>query len=104
MTANIPVTTADQVARVERLKQMTPDKNAGLVVYLASDAASGVTGQIFSTRMNEILLFSQTRPVRSVHRDGGWTPEAVRDHAMPALAASFTALDRSQDVFAWDPV
>lgn len=104
MTANIPATTPDQIARVERLQKMTPEKNAALAVFLASDAAKGVTGQIFSTRMNEILIFNHTRPIRSVHRDGGWTPETVRDHAMPALAASFTALDRSQDVFCWDPV
>jgi NAD(P)-dependent dehydrogenase (short-subunit alcohol dehydrogenase family) len=104
MTANIPAVTPDQMARVERLKQMTPEKNAPLAVFLASDEAAEVTGQIFSTRMNEIVLFGQTRPVRSVHRDGGWTPESVRDHAIPALQSSFAALDRSQDVFSWDPV
>lgn len=104
MTENIPATTPDQIARVERLRKMTPEKNAALAVYLASDAAKGVTGQIFSTRMNEIFLFSHTRPVRSVHRDGGWTAETVRDHAMPSLAASFVPLDRSQDVFSWDPI
>jgi NAD(P)-dependent dehydrogenase (short-subunit alcohol dehydrogenase family) len=104
MTANIPATTPDQIARVKRLQQMTPEKNAALAVYLASDAAAGVTGQIFAARMNEIFLFNQMRPVRSVHRDGGWTPEAVRDQAMPALKSSFVALDRSQDAFSWDPV
>jgi len=57
-------------------------------VFLASDAAAHVTGQIFATRMNEILLFGQTRSIRSVHRDGGWTPEAIRDHAMPAFVPS----------------
>ena len=104
MTANIPATTPDQIARIERLQKMTPEKNAALAVFLASDAAKDVTGQIFSTRMNEIFLFSQARPIRSVHRDGGWTPDTVRDQAMPALAGSFVSLDRSQDVFSWDPV
>lgn len=104
MTGNIPATTPDQIARVEKLKQMTPDKNAALAVFLGSDAAVNVSGQIFATRKNEIILMSQSRPVRSVHRDGGWTPETVRDHAVPALAPSFLPLDRSQDVFAWDPV
>ena len=46
-----------------------------------------------------------TRPVRSVHRGGdGWTPEAVVEHALPALAASFYPLDVSADVFTWDPI
>jgi len=104
MTDNIPATTPDQISRVEKLKLMTPDKNAPLAVFLGSDAASGVNGQVFTTRNNEIFLMGQSRPLRSVQRDGGWTPEGIRDHAFPALAPSFYALDRSQDVFAWDPV
>lgn len=104
MTGNIPATTPDQIERVERLKQMTPDKNVPLAVFLASDDAAGVSGQVFATRMNEILLMSQSRPLRSVQRDSGWTPESVRDHAVPALSAAFFGLDRSQDVFSWDPI
>jgi len=104
MTQNIPATTPDQAERVERLKQMTPDKNVPLAVYLASDAAKHVSGQIFAVRKNEILLMGQSRPLRSVQRDEGWTAELIRDHAAPALAPAFYPLDRSQDVFSWDPV
>lgn len=104
MTGNIPASTPDQIERVERLKQMTPEKNVPLAVYLASDAARDVTGQIFAVRKNEILLMGQSRPLRSVQRDAGWTAETVRDHAIPALAPTFYALDRSQDVFSWDPI
>jgi NAD(P)-dependent dehydrogenase (short-subunit alcohol dehydrogenase family) len=103
MTGNIPTETPDQLARVEKLKLMTPEKNAPLVVALASDYASAVTGQIFAVRRNEIVLMSQSRPLRSVQRDGGWTPALVRDHAFPALLPSMLPLDRSQDVFTWDP-
>jgi NAD(P)-dependent dehydrogenase (short-subunit alcohol dehydrogenase family) len=104
MTGNIPTATPDQLARVEKLKLMTPDKNAPLVVALASDYANAITGQIFAVRRNEILIMGQSRPLRSVQRDAGWTPELVRDHAFPALMPSMLPLDRSQDVFAWDPV
>jgi len=104
MTESIPATTPDQIARVENLKKMTPEKNAPLAVYLASDAAAKVNGQVFAVRMNEILLMSQTRPLRSVHSGDGWTPETIRDHASPALSSQFYPLDRSQDVFSWDPV
>ena len=104
MTSNIPASTPDQIERVERLKQMTPEKNVPLAVFLASDAASAVTGQIFAVRKNEILLMGQSRPLRSVQRDAGWTAESIRDHAAPALAPAYYRLDRSQDVFSWDPV
>lgn len=104
MTSSIPAETAEQQARVARLQQMTPEKNAPLAVFLASEMASHVNGQVFGTRMNEIYLFSQPRPVRSVHRSEGWTPQAIAEHGMPALSGSFVPLDRSQDAISWDPV
>ena len=103
MIGSIPTENAEQQARVEKMKVMQTAKIAPLAVYLASDEARDVSGQIFSVRANEIFLMSQNRPLRSVHRDGGWTPEAVASHAIPALRAHFYALDRSQDVFSWDP-
>ncbi|MFH1872422.1 MAG: SDR family NAD(P)-dependent oxidoreductase [Pseudomonadota bacterium] len=104
MIGAIPTDTPEQQARVERIKQMTPAKIAPVAVYLAGDAAAEVNGQIFAVRNNEIFLISQPRPVRSVQRSEGWTPQSVADHAMPALKASFFDLERSGDVFCWDPV
>ena len=104
MTSSIPAETPEQKARVAKLEQMTPDKNAPLAVFLASDAAVGVTGQVFASRHNELFLLSQNRPVRSVHRGEGWTPALVAEHGMPGLQASFVPLDRSADVFSWDPM
>ena len=104
MIGTIPDDTPEQQARLEKIKQMKPEHQAPLAVYLASDAAEGVTGQIFGVRMNEIFLFNQHRPIRSVHRSEGWTPETIADHMRPALEASFTPQDRSADVFSWDPI
>jgi len=104
MIGSIPTETEDQKARVEKLKSMQTAKIAPLAVYLASDAAQHVTGQIFAVRANEIFLMSQSRPLRSVHRAEGWTPESIAEHAIPAMKAHFYALDRSQDVFSWDPL
>ncbi len=104
MIGSIPTETEEEKARVERIKQMTPAKIAPIAVYLGSDAAKEVNGQIFAVRNNEIFLISQPRPVRSVHRSEGWTPETVAEHAMPALKSSFFELERSGDVFTWDPI
>jgi NAD(P)-dependent dehydrogenase (short-subunit alcohol dehydrogenase family) len=104
MIGSIPAETPDQRERVEKLKSMQTAKIAPLAVYLASDAAQEVSGQVFAVRANEIFLMSQNRPLRSVHRDGGWTPESIATHAIPALRAHFYALERSQDVFSWDPL
>ena len=104
MPSSIPAEPPEQKARVAKLQQMTPEKNAPMAVYLASEAAAHVTGQVFATRHNEIFLMSQSRPLRSVQRGEGWTPELIAEHGMPALKASLLPLDRSPDVFAWDPV
>jgi len=104
MIGSIPVNSPEQQARVEKLRQMTPAKIAPMVAFLGSDAAADVSGQIFGVRNNEIFLFSQPRPVRSVQRSEGWTPEAIAEHALPALEKSFYDLDVSADVFSWDPV
>jgi len=104
MIGSIPTETADQQARVEKLKSMETAKIAPLAVFLASEKAGEVTGQIFAVRANELFLMSQNRPLRSVHRAEGWTPESIAAHGMPALRPSFYPLERSQDVFGWDPI
>ena len=104
MIGSIPTDTPEQKARVEKLKSLETSKIAPLAVCLAADAAADVTGQIFAVRANEIFLFGQNRPLRSVHRSEGWTPETVAAHALPALRAQFYALDCSLDVFSWDPI
>ena len=104
MIGTIPSDTPEQQARLAKLKTMETNKIAPLAVYLASDEAKDVSGQIFAVRANEIFLMGQSRPIRSVHRAEGWTPQTVASQAMPARQASFYALDRSADVFSWDPV
>jgi NAD(P)-dependent dehydrogenase (short-subunit alcohol dehydrogenase family) len=104
MIDSIPATTPEQQRRVDGLKKLVPEKVAPFVVALCADAASDVTGQIFAVRNNEIFLFSQPRPIRNAHRGEGWTPESVLETALPMLRAAFSPLDRSSDVFTWDPV
>jgi NAD(P)-dependent dehydrogenase (short-subunit alcohol dehydrogenase family) len=104
MVQSIPTEDEKEKARVERASQVTPEKVAPLVVYLASDQADGITGQILSARNNEIYLFNANRPIRTLHRSDGWTPQRLAEQLKGAFATSFTPLERSQDVFSWDPV
>lgn len=104
MIGSIPSETPEQQARLDKLKAMEPGKIAPFVAYLVSDLAKDVSGQVFAVRANEIFLMSQSRPLRSVHADGGWSIESIAERAIPAMQANFYPLDRSQDVFSWDPV
>ena len=104
MTSSIPANTDAEKERVERLKKMTPETNAPLAVFLASGAAKDITGQIFSARLNELFIYNQSRPIKSVHSDKGWTPQEIAQRAYPAFKTSMTPNERSGDVFSWDPI
>jgi NAD(P)-dependent dehydrogenase (short-subunit alcohol dehydrogenase family) len=104
LIGTIPSDTPEQQARLARMQAMETAKIAPLAVYLCSDGAEKVSGQIFAVRANEIFLMGQSRPIRSVHRGEGWTPETVGNHAIPAMEKSFYPLERSGDVFNWDPI
>ena len=104
MTNTIPARNEAEIARVRRLQAMTPDKIAPMAVYLLSDLAAEVNAQIFGVRNNEIFLMNQPRPIRSMHRAEGWTARTIAEHCIPALKQNFMGLERSPDVWCWDPV
>jgi NAD(P)-dependent dehydrogenase (short-subunit alcohol dehydrogenase family) len=104
MIESIPAQSEQDKRRIEAFQRMTPEKIAPLAVYLCSDAAADITGQIFSVRNNEIYLFNQPRPIKTIHRAEGWTPKGIAVELKAAMAPSFTPLERSEDVFNWDPI
>ena len=73
-------------------------------MFLASDLSKDVTGQIFAVRKDEIILMSQPRPLRTAHKDGGWSPQSLAEIMLPAFKSDFYPLDRSADVFNWEPL
>ncbi len=104
MTASIPTETEAQKARVEKFKQMSTAHIAPPVVYLLSDLAKDVTCQIIGVRKNELFLFNHNRPIRSVQRNEGWTPQTLHEHAFAAFKGSFAKLETSPEVIGWDPI
>lgn len=103
MTATIPEDTEVNKARVAVLKTMGADKIAPLTVALLADQAADVSGQVFAARNNELVLFTQHRPLRTTQTAGGWTPQTCLETALPALRPSMYPLHISSQVFTWDP-
>lgn len=105
MIASIPVKDEEGAKRVERMRTgMRADQVAQLAVTLCADGAKHVSGQIFSVRGNEVVLFSQPRPVKSVSRMEGWTPETLIEQGLSSMEGSFTDLGATTSVFPYPPV
>ncbi len=104
MIGSIPTDTPEQQARVAKLQKLGTAQIAPMAAFLASDAASECTAQIFAVRGNEIFLMSQPRPIRGMHTSEGWTPETIAERVLPAMKPNFFPLETSNIVFSWDPV
>ena len=105
MIASIPIKDEASALRVERMKNaMRADQVAQLAVALASPESKDVTGQIFGVRGNEVVLFDQPRPIRSMAKVEGWSPRSLLDVALPAMKNSFFDAGASASVFPYDPI
>ena len=104
LIGTIPTETEEQKKRVEKMKKMSPVHIAPLVAHLASDEAQYISGQIFGVRGKEIFLFSQPRPVRSIHHSEGWTAERLAEIFKGTLGPSLVPLQTSPQVFNYDPL
>jgi hypothetical protein len=57
----------------------TAEDIAPMVIYLLSDAAQEVTGQVYTVNGPNIALWAQPREIRPTRAADGWTPEAVAE-------------------------
>lgn len=68
MSANVP----------QDLPEMgDPEDVAPLVVYLLSDHARHITGQVYTAVGRKIAVWNQPREVRAMYAAGRWTPEEI---------------------------
>jgi NAD(P)-dependent dehydrogenase (short-subunit alcohol dehydrogenase family) len=98
MTASIPIY-EPLVARAEAGEDFPadvrrehaigmPEECAPLVVFLASDAAAGVTGQAIGIGGDRLSLYSHPAELVAELRDGGWTAEEIAARWDDAFASS----------------
>ena len=59
------------------LRNFGPENVAPWVVYLATDAARDVNGQTFLVMAGLVALLGYPAPVRTIQKDGRWTPEEI---------------------------
>jgi len=68
MSANVPS---------ELAEMGDPEDVAPMVVYLLSDQAKHVTGQVYTVVGSKIAVWNQPTEVRAMWADGRWTPEQI---------------------------
>jgi len=59
------------------LANFGPENVAPFVAYLATDAARSVNGQTFAVMAGMVALLGYPAPVRTIQKDGRWTPEEI---------------------------
>ncbi len=65
----------------------TADDVSGLIAYLASDAAAGITGQAIGIGGDRIQIWSHPEPVVTEYQRGGWTVDALAARADDVIGA-----------------
>ena len=68
------------------------DDVSGLIVFLASDDAAGINGQVIGAGGDRIQLWSHPEPVLSELREGGWSADAIASDLAPALRAQLQSV------------
>ena len=62
---------------MEGMLTSEPDQVAPMVVWLCTDAAEGVSGNIFHCSGNRVSLMNHPVPHRSIYKDGRWTVDEL---------------------------
>jgi len=95
MTQSVPVKDEAQAARREQMaRDIRADQPARFSVVLVSEAAKGVSGQIFGVSGENIILYSQPRPIETLGNAEGWTIETILSEALPKMQDKFYPLTR----------
>jgi NAD(P)-dependent dehydrogenase (short-subunit alcohol dehydrogenase family) len=73
----------------------TSDDVAGLIAYLASDAAGGITGQALGIGGDRLQVWSHPEAGATGYREGGWTYEALDSAFIEEFSGSLQGVGES---------
>jgi NAD(P)-dependent dehydrogenase (short-subunit alcohol dehydrogenase family) len=104
VTETIKPANEAQAAYKEKALKVPARYVARLVSFLASDAAKGISGQLFGARGRELFLFSQARPAARVLQSPGGFELSQFSAEISALEPHFTALVTDLEAFSGDPI
>ena len=96
MTQSVPI--KDEAAAARRAvmaEKIRADQPARFSVAMVAPAASNVSGQIFGASGENIILYSQPRPIETVTKEEGWTVASILSEAVPKMAPKFFDLNRA---------
>jgi len=98
MTQSVPI--KDEAAAARRkvmAEKIRPDQPARFSVALVSPAAASVSGQVFGVSGENIILYSQPRPIETCSKPEGqeWTVDSILKEAVPKMAPKFFDLNRA---------
>ncbi|HUZ12019.1 MAG TPA: SDR family NAD(P)-dependent oxidoreductase [Caulobacteraceae bacterium] len=95
MTDSVPRSEEAAKARAAMREVQSPVRPAELAVALCSDAAKGISGQIFGAAGYNLSVYSQPRPIHAYSREGGWDAEGIVADFFPLAQKDYTPLERT---------
>ena len=81
--------------------EVPPENIAPLVVFLASDAAANVTGQIVRLQGNTLSLFSHPKPVHPAINADGWDVRALEEFFASTLGRHLEPIGIGAETYAF---
>jgi NAD(P)-dependent dehydrogenase (short-subunit alcohol dehydrogenase family) len=98
MTQSVPIKDEAAAARRQVMaEKIRPDQPARFSVALVSEAAKNVSGQVFGVSGENIILYSQPRPIETCSKTDGesWSVQSILSECLPKMAPKFFDLNRA---------
>lgn len=98
MTQSVPIKDEAAAARRQVMAQkIRPDQPARFSVALVAPDAAHVSGQVFGVSGENIILYSQPRPIETCSKPDGesWSVQSILSECLPKMAPKFYDLNRA---------